>query len=86
MALPNRNVVVAFTSEFSRSTPDAGHATVLAAQVIGKYVKQGTTGHVDANVQLPDGTPSIPGLWAYLASVLKVPTEPFGANPHALVL
>ena len=80
------NVVVALFGDFSRSLPGSDHQPNLTATVIGKYVKQGTTGKVDANVGLAAGTPSIPQFWAYLAAVTKTPGTPFGANPHALVL
>jgi hypothetical protein len=80
------NVVVALFGDFSRSLPGSDHQPNLTATVIGKYVKQGTTGKTDANVGLAAGTPSIPQFWAYLAAVTKTPGTPFGANPHALVL
>ncbi len=86
MNLPDRNVVVAIIGDFARSLPGSDHASALNATVIGKYVKVGTTGKVTANVQLPAGTPSVPGFWAYLSKVLKVPTDPFGANPHTSIL
>jgi hypothetical protein len=53
---------------------------------MGKYVKTGSTGNVDKDVNMKDGTPEIPQMWAYLNDVLKSPSKPFGANPHALVL
>lgn len=83
---PNRNVVVAMFGEFSRSLPGADHQPNLTATVLGKYVKVGTTGRVGADVRLPTGTPSTAGFWAYLGKALKLPGDPFGANPHALVL
>lgn len=86
MNLPDRNVVVAIYGDFARSLPGSDHASALNATVIGKYVKNGTTGKMSATVQLPAGTPSVPGFWAYLAKALKVPTEPFGANPHTSIL
>ena len=86
MNLPDRNVVVAIFGDFARSLPGSDHASALSGTVIGKYVKVGTTGKMSANVQLPAGTPSVPGWWAYLASVLKVPSSPFGANPHTTIL
>jgi hypothetical protein len=86
MNLPDRNVVVAIYGDFARSLPGSDHASALSGTVIGKYVKVGTTGKMSANVQLPAGTPSVPGWWAYLASVLKTPGTPFGANPHTSIL
>jgi hypothetical protein len=83
---PGRNVVVAMISEFSRSLPGSDHAAALSATVMGKYVKVGTTGKMTANVQLPMGTPSVPGLWAYLARQLNVAQAPFGPNPHTTLV
>jgi hypothetical protein len=37
---------------------------------------------MDANVRLPAGTPQATGLWAYLARLVGLPTQPFGINPH----
>ena len=83
-----RNVVVCIMGDFARSLPGSDHQPNVSATVIGKYVKQGTTGKTDGNVGLAPGTPSVPGLWAYLAAVTKTATPPssFGANPHPLVL
>jgi hypothetical protein len=53
---------------------------------MGRYVKTGTTGRVDAQVNMQPGTPDILQMWAYLAAVLKAPASPFGPNPHSLVL
>ena len=84
--MPGRNVVTVIIGDFARSLPGSNHQPNLTATVFGKYVKLGTTGKVDADVNLPAGTPGVQGLWSYLAAVLKAPTTPFGANPHALVL
>ncbi len=86
MNIPDYNVVVAILGDFARSLPGSDHASALSATVIGKYVRVGTTGRMSASVNLPNGGPSVPQFWAYLAKVSKVPTEPFGANPHNLVL
>jgi len=83
---PTRNVVIAIFGDFNRSLPGSDHASALNATVIGRYVKPGTTGKVSANVQLPAGTPSVPGFWSYLARTLKVSGEPFGTNPHTSIL
>jgi hypothetical protein len=83
---PARNVVVCMMGDFARSLPGSDHQPNLSVSVFGKYVKQGTTGKVDNDAGLPASCPGIPGLWAYLAAVAKVPGSPFGANPHALVL
>lgn len=82
MTDPERNVVVAIMGDFARSLPGSDHAAAMSATVMGKYVKNGTTGKMSANVQLPAGTPSAPGLWAYLSKVLNVGQMPFGSNPH----
>jgi hypothetical protein len=82
VAKPGRNVVVCIIAEFARR-PDSSHDTVLSATVIGKHVKNGTTGKVDKSVGLPAGTPAGPGLWSYLAAVTKTPGNPFGPTEHA---
>jgi hypothetical protein len=81
-----RNVVVAVFGDFARSLPGSDHQPNCAVTVMGKYVKTGSTGNVDKDVNMKDGTPEIPQMWAYLNDVLKSPSKPFGANPHALVL
>lgn len=86
LAMTNRNVVTVIFSDFSRSLPGSDHAPNLTATVIGNKVKQGTTGKVTSAVALPAGTPGIPGFWAYVAKAAGVTAEPFGANPHPLVL
>jgi hypothetical protein len=86
LALTNRNVVTVIMGDFSRSLPGSNHQANLTATVIGKYVKLGTTGRVTADVGLPQGSPSIQGLWAYIAAVAGTADKPFGTNPHNLVL
>lgn len=86
LAMTNRNVVTVIVGDFSRSLPGSNHQANLTATVIGKYVKLGTTGRVDSDVGLPNGTPGMNGLWAYLGAVLGASGQPFGANPHNLVL
>lgn len=86
LALTDRNVVTVIMGDFSRSLPGSDHQANLTATVIGKYVKLGSTGRVNANVGLPAGTPGIQQFWAYLAAVLGAKDRPFGANPHDLVL
>lgn len=81
-----RNVVVCVFGDFARSLPGSDHQPNCAVTVMGKYVKTGSTGNVDKDVVMKDGTPEIPQLWAYLNAVLRSPTQPFGANPHGLVL
>jgi hypothetical protein len=82
---PDLNVVIALFGDFARDVNN-DHGVNQTATVIGKYVKVGTTGKTNAQALLPAGTPGPQQFWAYLAKVLKVPTEPFGANPHPLVL
>ena len=82
---PDLNLVVAIFGDFARDA-DNDHAVATAATVLGKYVKVGTTGRTNARAELPAGTPGPQQFFAYLAKVLRVPTEPFGANPHALVV
>lgn len=82
----DRNVVVCVFGDFARSLPGSDHQPNCAVTVMGKYVKSGSTGNVGKDVNMKDNTPDIPGMWAYLNEVLKSPTKPFGANPHALVL
>jgi hypothetical protein len=86
LALTDRNVVTVIMGDFSRSLPGSNHQANLTATVIGKHVKLGTTGRVNADVGLPNGSPGIQGFWAYLAAVLKTADQPFGTNPHNLVL
>ena len=86
MAETGRNVVTAIIGDFSRSLPGSNHQANLTATVIGKYVKAGTDGRVDADVGLPQGSPGIQQFWAYLAAALKCPDQPFGTNPHTLLL
>ncbi len=90
LALPGHNVVTALCAEFARSGAHGDHAGGLSASVFGKYVKLGTTGRpiIDPYAQytLPVGTPGISGFWAFLAAAAKAKAEPFGANPHQLLL
>lgn len=83
-----RNVSVVIFGDFARSLPGSDHGSVTVATVIGKNVKLGTTGKVDAGVGLPAGTPSIPGLWGYIAALAKSPEAmaTFGGNPHPSII
>ncbi|HVH42888.1 MAG TPA: DUF1501 domain-containing protein [Labilithrix sp.] len=80
-----RNVVVAIFGDFHRSLPGSDHQANLSALVIGKTIKNATTGKTDARVGLPANTPGIAGLWQFLAAAAKADTNPFGANPHAVL-
>lgn len=89
LAMPNRNVVTVLMSEFARSGGGSDHAGGLSASVFGRYVRPGTTGRptgTDGFYVLPPSTPGPAGLWAYLAAVARAPQQPFGPNPHPLVL
>jgi len=78
-----RNVTVVIMGDFARSLPGSDHQPNLTATVIGKNVKVGTTGRTTRGaVTLNPNTPSVAGLWSYLAAVSKTDTNPFGANPH----
>lgn len=82
MSDPARNVVTVILGDFARSLPGSDHQGNLTVTVIGKYVRQGTTGRCEANVSLNPATPGIAGLWSYLASVARTPVAAFGNNPH----
>ena len=81
----DRNVIVAIFGDFHRSLPGSDHQANLSALVIGKTLKNATTGRTDARVGLPPNTPSIAGLWQLLNAAAKADTSPFGANPHAVL-
>ncbi|MBS2013431.1 MAG: DUF1501 domain-containing protein [Deltaproteobacteria bacterium] len=81
-----RNVVLCLMGDFARSLPGSDHQPNLSATVIGKYVKRGSTGRVNADVAITGGAPSAKGFWAYLAAATKATASPFGADPHKLVV
>lgn len=81
-AATERNVVVAIFGDFHRSLPGSDHQANLAALVIGKSLKNATTGKTDARVGVAPNTPGIAGLWQLLAAAARVDQSPFGANPH----
>ncbi len=83
--LPDRNVVVCISGELVRlPTGDHGDGTVAA--MFGKYVKQTVSHGIDANARFNAATPGVKPFWAAAAAALKVPGQPFGANPHAIIL
>lgn len=84
-AMSERNVVVAIFGDFHRSLPGSDHQANLAALVIGKNMKNASTGKTDARVGLAPNTPGVAGLWQFLGAAAKVDTNPFGANPHAVL-
>lgn len=81
-----RNVVLCLMGDFARSLPGSDHQPNLSATVIGKYVKRGSTGRVNADVAIPGGAPGAKPFWAYLAAATKTAGTPFGADPHKLVV
>jgi hypothetical protein len=76
---------VIFGGDFARSLPGSDHANCLSALAFGNQVKLGTTGKMNGQVALPQGTPSTQGMWAYLAAMAKVTNNPFGNNPHGAI-
>jgi hypothetical protein len=83
---PTTNVTLMIMGDFSRSLPGSDHQPNLSVGVFGRHVQLGSTGNVAADVSLPNGSPSVPGMWAYLAAASQVATNPFGANPHGLLI
>jgi hypothetical protein len=79
-------ISVIIHGDFARDLPSSDHAPALSALVIGPNVKVGTTGKVSPQVTLPDGTPASKEMWSFMAAISKVTTNPFGDNPHQLVL
>jgi len=84
--LAQLNITVMLHGDFARSLPASDHAPSLSALVIGPNVKVGTTGRVSPNVTLPTNTGSSKQMWSYVAALAKADGDPFGPNPHALVL
>jgi len=82
LALVDHNVVIALVGEFSRTVGASDHEPGGTATVIGKYVKTGTAGPQTETGAPPPNTPPVAGLWAYLASAMRVADRPFGANPN----
>lgn len=85
-SLTERNVIVAIFGDFHRSLPGSDHQANLSALLIGKTLKNATTGKTDARVGLAPNTPSIAGLWQVLGAAAKVDVNPFGANPHNVLV
>lgn len=84
-AMAERNVIVALVGDFHRSLPGSDHQGNVSALVIGKTLKNATTGKTDANVGLGPNVPSIQGFWQMLTAAAKTDVSPFGANPHAVL-
>jgi hypothetical protein len=85
-ASAERNVVVAMFGDFNRSLPGSDHQANLTALVIGKHLRNATTGRTDNRVALAPATPSIAGLWQLLGAATRVDVNPFGANPHTTLV
>lgn len=85
-AAAERNVIVAVLGDFHRSLPGSDHQANVAALLIGKTIKNATTGKTDNRVSLAPSTPSVAGLWQCLAAAARVDASPFGANPHAVLV
>ena len=81
--LPDRNVVVCISGELVR-LPNGDHGDGTVAAVFGKYVKQGVSFGVNAQSRFASGTPGVRQFWAAIASAVRAPGQPFGANPHPL--
>jgi hypothetical protein len=81
LALPGRNVVTLLVGEFSRTIPKSDHEPGGTATVIGKHVRTGTTGPQHPDGAPPENAPPPEALWAYVASALRLPSQPFGPNP-----
>jgi hypothetical protein len=80
-----RNVVVVCLGDFVRLTEGHGHGDGPVVAMFGKYLKQGLYNPCSSLAQFADGTPGTDAFWAGVASALKVPGQPFGANPYAIV-
>lgn len=81
LALPGRNVVTLLVGEFSRTIPKSDHEPGGTATVVGKRVRTGTTGPQRPDGAPPENAPPPEALWAYVASALRLPSQPFGPNP-----
>lgn len=81
-----RNVMVALIGDFHRSLPGSDHQANVAALMIGKTLKSGTTGKTDDRVGFGANTPSVAGWWQLVGAAAKMDNNPFGANPHGALL
>ena len=82
---PGKNVVVAISGEFVRRLTGHGHGNGIVTAVFGKHVKQGLSFPIDKEARFSTNTPDSKGFWAGIAAACRVPGQPFGANPHALL-
>jgi hypothetical protein len=86
LVLPGRNVVTLLVGEFSRTIPKSDHEPGGTATVIGKYVRTGTAAPQGRDGSSPMDAPPPEGLWAYVASAMRVSGAPFGRNPNPELL
>ncbi len=86
LSLPDKNVVVVLAGDFVRiPDPDGSHGNGAMSAVFGKYVRQGVSFPCSAAGTFASTTPNVEALYAAIAAALKVPGQPFGANPHRIV-
>lgn len=81
---PDRNVVVCISGELVR-LPNGDHGDGTVAMLFGKHVKRGLSFPVNTQSRFAANTPGPKAFWAAVAAALKVPGQPFGANPHPLI-
>lgn len=91
LAATGRNVTVAIYGDFARSLPGSDHARGISGTIIGKRVKPGTTGKMSvptasSGPSLASGSPAVPGFYSLLATLSGVSSNPFGTNPHGLLV
>ncbi len=84
--MATQNVMVAVMGDFNRSLPGSDHQANNTALVIGKNIKNGTTGKTDTRVGLAATTPNVAGFWQLMGAAAKVDANPFGANPHTVLV
>jgi hypothetical protein len=74
------DVTLVIAGDFARAQPE-GHASSLSCVAIGPGIKVGTSGRMNSQVALPQGTPSWQGLWSMLGGITACPSNPFGPIP-----
>jgi hypothetical protein len=82
---PGKNVVICISGELVR-LPNGDHGDGTVAMLFGKHVKRGLSFPVNNKAQFDPNTPGPKAFWAAAAAALKVPGQPFGANPHNLIV
>jgi len=86
LEMQDHNVVVAISGELVR-LPSGDHGDGTVAMMFGKNIKQGVSfGVTDQGSRFAPGTPPVKGFWSAAAAALKIPTNPFGENPHAKLI